>query len=100
MRQIGPIEVRNLNDDLAAQVFAPPAGAQTAVRVAEKEAVELIAYAIANSLAFRIPITFADGEAAVAGVKSYHFSTAVRPVLFGCNKRCPQTVPPSTVDQH
>ncbi len=99
MRQIGPIEVRNLNDDLAAQVFAPPAGAQTAVRVAEKEAVELIAYAIANSLAFRIPITFADGEAAVAEFKSYHFSTAVRPVLFACNMRSLQTEPPSEGDE-
>ena len=95
MRQIGPIEVRNLNDDLAAQVLAPPAGAQTAVRVAEKAAVELIAYAIANSLAFRIPITFADGEAAVAEFKSYHFSAAVRPVLFACNMRSLQIEPPS-----
>jgi hypothetical protein len=95
MRQIGPIEVRNLNDDLAAQVFAPPAGAQTAVRLAEKEAVELIAYAFANSLAFRIPITFADGEAAVAEFRSYHFSTAVRPVLFACNMRSLQIEPPS-----
>jgi len=95
MRQIGPIEVRNLNDDLAAQVFAPPAGAQMAVRVAEKEAVELIAYAIANSLAFRIPITFADGEAAVAEFRSYHFSAAVRPVLFACNMRSLQIEPPS-----
>jgi hypothetical protein len=99
MRQIGPIEVRNLNDDLAAQVFAPPAGAQTAVRVAEKEAVELIAYAIANSLAFRIPITFADGEAAVAEFKSYHFSSAVRPVLFACNMRSLQIEPPSEGDE-
>ena len=76
-----------------------PAGAQTAVRVAEKEAVELIAYAIANSLAFRIPITFADGEAAVAEFKSYHFSTAVRPVLFACNMRSLQTEPPSEGDE-
>jgi len=98
MRQIGPIEVRNLNDDLAAQVFAPPAGAETTVRVADKEAVELIAYAIANSLAFRIPIAFADGEAAVAEFKSYHFSTAVRPVLFACNMRSLQVEPPSDDD--
>jgi hypothetical protein len=95
MRQIGPIEVRNLNDDLAAQVFAPPDGAQTVVRVADKEAVELIAYAIANSLAFRVPITFADGEASNAEFKSYHFSTAVRPVLFACNMRSLQVEPPS-----
>ena len=95
MRQIGPIEVRNLNDDLAAQVFAPPTGAQAAVRVAEKAAVELIAYAIANSLAFRIPITFVDGEAAMAEFRSYHFSTAVRPVLFACNMRSLQVEPPS-----
>ena len=99
MRQIGPIEVRNLNDDLAAQVFAPPAGAQTAVRVAEKEAVELIAYAIANSLAFRIPITFPGGERSVAEFKSYHFSTAVRPVLFACNMRSLQVEPPSADEE-
>jgi hypothetical protein len=99
MRQIGPIEVRNLSDDLAAQVFAPPAGAQTAVRVAEKAAVELIAYAIANSLAFRIPITFGDGEAAVAEFKSYHFSAAVRPVLFACNMRSLQIGPPSADEE-
>src|SRR5262245_20680308 len=66
MRQIGPIEVRNLNDDLAAKVFAPTSGAQAAVRITDKEAVELLAYAVANSLAFRVPITFANGEAAVA----------------------------------
>lgn len=95
MRQVGPIEVRNLNDDLAAQVFAPHDGAQTAVRVTDKEAVELIAYAIANSLAFRIPITFVDGEAAMAEFRSYHFSTAVRPVLFACNMRSLQVEPPS-----
>jgi hypothetical protein len=99
IRQIGPIEVRNLNDDLAAQVFAPPTGAQTAVRVADKEAVELIAYAVANSLAFRIPITFANGEAAVAEFKSYHFSSAVRPVLFACNMRSLQIEPPSDDDE-
>jgi len=98
MRQIGPIAVRNLNDDLAAQVFAPPTGAQTAVRVADKEAVELIAYAIANSLAFRIPITFADGQAGVAEFKSYHFSSAVRPVLFACNMRSLQVEPPAEED--
>ena len=99
MRQIGPIEVRNLNDDLAAQVFAPVDGAQSAVRVADKEAVELIAYAIANSLSFRIPITFASGEAAVAEFKSYHFSTAVRPVLFACSMRSLQIEPPSEEDE-
>ncbi len=96
---IGPIEVRNLNDDLAAQVFAPVDGAQSAVRVADKEAVELIAYAIANSLSFRIPLTFASGEAAVAEFKSYHFSTAVRPVLFACSMRSLQIEPPSQEDE-
>jgi hypothetical protein len=99
MREIGPIEVRNLNDDLAAQVFGPPDGVQTAVRVTEKEAVELIAYAIANSLAFRIPITFTNGEAAVADFKSYHFASAVRPVLFACNMRSLQVQPPSEDDE-
>jgi hypothetical protein len=99
MRQIGPIEVRNLNDDLAAQVFAPPAEAETAVRVSDKEAVELIAYAIANSLAFRVPITFAQGEAAVAEFKSYHFASAVRPVLFACNMRSLQVEPPAADDE-
>ena len=99
MREIGPIEVRNLNDDLAAQVFGPPDGVQTAVRVTDKDAVELIAYAIANSLAFRIPITFTNGEAAVADFKSYHFSSAVRPVLFACNMRSLQVQPPSDDDE-
>jgi hypothetical protein len=99
MRQIGPIEVRNLNDELAAKVFGPTSGAQAAVRVTDKEAVELIAYAVANSLAFRIPITFANGEAAVAEFKSYHFSSAVRPVLFACNMRSLQIEPPSDDDE-
>jgi len=99
MRQIGPIEVRNLNDDLAAKVFAPTSGAQGAVRIADKEAVELIAYAVANSLAFRIPITFAGGEAGVAEFKSYHFSSAVRPILYACNMRSLQIEPPSDDDE-
>jgi hypothetical protein len=99
MRQIGPIEVRNLNDDLAAKVFAPTNGVQAAVRVIDKEAVELIAYAVANSLAFRIPITFANGEAAIAEFKSYHFSSAVRPVLYACNMRSLQIEPPSDDDE-
>jgi hypothetical protein len=93
--EIGPMQIRNLNDELAAQAFAPGNGPQAAIRVADKDAVELIAYAIANSLAFRIPITFSDGATGLAEFKSYHFSTAVRPVLFACNMRSLQLEQPS-----
>lgn len=87
MREVGPLQIRNLHDELSAQVFQPNAGGDDAVRIADKPAVELIAFALADSLAFSVPITFSTGDQAVAEFKSYHFSTAVRPVLFACNMR-------------
>lgn len=91
MRQVGPLQIRNLHDELSAQVFQPKEGSESAVRIADKPAVELIAFALANSLAFRVPITFSTGDTAVADFKSYHFSSAVRPVLFACNMRTLQS---------
>ena len=91
LRDVGPLQIRSLQDELSARVFPPNDGSESAVRIADKPAVELIAFALANSLAFRVPMTFANGEAAVADFKSYHFSTAVRPVLFACNMRLLQT---------
>lgn len=91
MREVGPLQIRSLHDELSARAFQPDAGGEGAVRIADKQAVELIAFALANSLAFSVPITFTSGDKAVAEFKSYHFSTAVRPVLFACNMRKLQT---------
>lgn len=98
VREIGPLQIRSLKDELSAQLFRPTDGSDTAVRIADKPAVELIAYALANSLAFRVPITFATGETAVAEFRSYHFLSAVRPVLFACNMRSLQGEKPEEVD--
>ena len=87
VREVGPLQIRNLKDELSAQLFRPTDGSETAVRVVDKSAVELIAYALANSLGFRVPITLTTGETAVAEFRSYHFLSAVRPVLFACNMR-------------
>jgi len=87
VREVGPLQIRSLKDELSAQLFRPTDGSETAVRIVDKSAVELIAYALANSLRFRVPITFATGDTAVAEFRSYHFLSAVRPVLFACNMR-------------
>jgi hypothetical protein len=91
MREVGPLQIRNLHDELSARVFQPNAGGEGAVRIVDKPAVELIAFALASSLAFSVPMTFSSGDKATAEFKSYHFSTAVRPVLFACNMRKLQT---------
>jgi hypothetical protein len=98
VREVGPLQIRNLKDELSAQLFRPTAGSETAVRVVDKAAVELIAYALANSLGFRVPITFATGDTAVAEFRSYHFLSAVRPVLFACNMRSLEVEKPEEVD--
>jgi hypothetical protein len=98
VREVGPLQIRNLKDELSAQLFRPTDGSETAVRIVDKSAVELIAYALANSLGFRVPITFATGDTAIAEFRSYHFLSAVRPVLFACNMRSLQTEKPEEVD--
>ncbi len=90
IREVGPLQIRNLNDELSAQVFQPPGSSDSAVRIADKPAVELIAFALANSMAFRVPITLSTGDFGIADFKSYHFSSAVRPVLFACSMRALQ----------
>jgi hypothetical protein len=89
IRDVGPLQMRGLNEDLSARVFQS-GGSEASVRIAGKEEVELIAFALANSLGFRVPITLSTGETGIADFRSYHFSTAVRPVLFACNMRMPQ----------
>jgi hypothetical protein len=98
VREVGPLQIRNLKDDLSAQLFRPTDGSESAVRIVDKSAVELIAYALANSLGFRVPITFATGDTAVAEFRSYHFLSAVRPVLFACNMRSLEVEKPEEVD--
>jgi len=98
VREVGPLQIRSLKDELSAQLFRPTDGSETAVRIVDKSAVELIAYALANSLGFRVPITFTTGDSAVAEFRSYHFLSAVRPVLFACNMRSLQVEKPEEVD--
>ena len=98
VREVGPLQIRSLKDELSAQLFRPTDGSETAVRIVDKSAVELIAYALANSLAFRVPITFATGDTAVAEFRSYHFLSAVGPVLFACNMRSLHGEKPEEVD--
>jgi hypothetical protein len=98
VREVGPLEIRSLSDELSAQLFRPTDGSDNAVRVVDKSAVELIAYALANSLGFRVPITFSNGDTAVAEFRSYHFASAVRPVLFACNMRSLQSEKPDEAD--
>jgi hypothetical protein len=98
VREVGPLQIRNLKDELSVQLFRPTDGSETAVRIVDKPSVELIAYALANSLGFRVPITFTTGETAVAEFRSYHFLSAVRPVLFACNMRSLQDEKPEEVD--
>lgn len=98
VREVGPLQIRSLKDELSVQLFRPIDGGETAVRIVDKSSVELIAYALANSLGFRVPITFTNGETAVAEFRSYHFSSAVRPVLFACNMRSLQGERPEEVD--
>jgi hypothetical protein len=98
VKEVGPLRIRSLTDELSAQLFRPTDGSETAVRIVDKSSVELIAFALANSLGFRIPITFATGETAVAEFRSYHFLSAVRPVLFACNMRSLQGEKPEEAD--
>jgi len=98
VREVGPLQIRSLKDELSAHLFRPTDGSETAVRIVDKSAVELIAYALANSLGFRVPITFTTGDTAVAEFRSYHFLSAVRPVLFACNMRSLQAEKPEEVD--
>jgi len=98
VREVGPLQIRNLKDELSAQLFRPTDGSETSVRVVDKSAVELIAYALANSLGFRVPITLTTGETAVAEFRSYHFLSAVRPVLFACNMRSLKDEKPEEID--